>query len=721
MIDQARALLKEKFGYDDFRPLQQEVIESSLARSDVLLIMPTGGGKSLCYQIPAMLRPGLTVVVSPLISLMQDQVNQLTEAGVPAVFLNSSLTPEAYARNAREVREGRARLLYAAPEALFSPRMLPLLDNVKIDCLAVDEAHCISEWGHDFRPEYRQLAEFRKRFPDIVCMALTATATPRVRQDIRTMLGFDGHAREFLASFDRKNLFLEVKEKQQPFVQLLNFLEKFPNESGIIYCLSRKQVDDLTAVLQRRGYNARAYHAGLSDDERRTSQEMFIRDDVPIMVATVAFGMGIDKPNIRFVVHFDLPRNIEGYYQEIGRAGRDNLDAHCLMLLGYGDIRKVKYFISQKSETEQRVATLHLKALLGFAETEVCRRKPLLAYFGEDYPGENCGMCDNCRSDDRDVIDATVAAQKFLSCVKRTGEKFGTAHIIDVLRGSQSQKVFKFGHEKLSTYDIGKEYSKDEWFRLARQFLHQGLLNQDMEFGGLAVTAKGWEVMRGNLEVRARLDQKAATPGPAAPESTEYDQELFDLLRRERKKLADAADIPPYVIFPDKTLMEMASRFPQTEGQLIGIHGVGAAKLKKYGQDFLDLITTYCHEHGIEATIPAVDPDFMVSSGREPRYRVIGNAFNDGKSVAGLMAEYSVKQQTILDHLFKFIAEGNTLRSEGLEPLIAELPPGTVDAVVAAFDAHGTDFLGPIFEALDHSVDYETLKLLRLHYLSLRN
>ncbi len=721
MIRQARMLLKEKFGYDDFRPLQQEVIESSLARNDTLLIMPTGGGKSLCYQIPAMMRPGLTVVVSPLISLMQDQVNQLTEAGVPAVLLNSSLTPEAYARNVRQVSEGQVKLLYAAPEALFSPRMLPLLDNVKIDCLAVDEAHCISEWGHDFRPEYRQLAEVRKRFSDSVCMALTATATPRVRQDIRKILGFDGNAREFLASFDRKNLFLEVKEKQQPLAQLVNFIEKFPNESGIIYCLTRKQVDEITLVLQRRGYNARSYHAGLSDEVRKTNQELFIRDDVPIMVATVAFGMGIDKPNVRFVVHFDLPRNIEGYYQEIGRAGRDNLDAHCLLLLGYGDIQKIKYFINQKNAAEQRVATLHLNALLGFAETEVCRRKPLLAYFGESYPAESCGMCDNCRSDNRDIIDVTVGAQKFLSCVKRTGEKFGTGHIIDVLRGSQSQKVLKFGHDKLSTYDIGKEYSKEEWFRLARQFLHQELLNQDTEFGGLAVTEKGWEVMRGNLDVQARLDPKGPTPASADLDSTEYDRDLFELLRRERKKLADAADIPPYVIFPDKTLMEMAARFPQSEGQLMGIHGVGTMKLRKYGQAFLDLVTAYCREHGIEANIAAIDLDLVSSSGRVPRYRVIGNAYNDGKSIADLMAEYSIKQQTVLDHLYKFWGEGNALRTGGLEPLIAELAAEQVDAAITAFDTHGTDYLSPVFEALGKTLDYEALKLIRLFYLSSRS
>ena len=720
MLTQARSILKDTFGYDHFRPLQEEAIASVLDRRDTLLVMPTGGGKSLCYQIPARIFSGLTVVVSPLISLMQDQVDQLTETGVPAVLLNSTLSPEAYAKNAGRVRQGRAKLLYAAPEALLTPRMGALLESVKIDCLAVDEAHCISEWGHDFRPEYRQLTQIRQRFADATCIALTATATPRVRDDIRTMLGFKDDAGVLIDSFDRKNLFLEVAEKVRPLAQVLSLIEKFPNESGIIYCYSRRQVDELAGALLQRGYNVRPYHAGLADDVRKENQQRFIRDDVRIMVGTIAFGMGIDKPNVRFVIHHDLPKNIEGYYQEIGRAGRDGEKSHCLLLLGYGDIQKIKYFLNQKNASEKRIAALHLNALLRFAETEVCRRKPLLEYFGETYPHENCGMCDNCRAGDIEKIDATVSAQKFLSCVKRTGEKFGTAHIIDVLRGSAAQKVLKFGHDRLSTYGIGAEYSRKQWFQLARQFQHQGLLAQDMEFGGLSVTEDGWAVMRGDLAVSAKLDPDVApapSPAPAA-EEMDYNPELFEILRQARKKLADMADIPPYAVFPDKTLKEMAALFPQSETALIGIHGVGTVKLKKYGRIFIDLITGYCRAYDITPAAPPQPVESAPKAAGDPRHVVIGNAYNDGKDIDQIMATYSIKQQTVVDHLFKFACDGNRLRPDGLTALTDAIPLETLEAALTAFDRHGTDFLRPVFEAVNGAIDYDGLKLIRLYYLS---
>jgi ATP-dependent DNA helicase RecQ len=409
------------------------------------VIMPTGGGKSLCYQIPALIFQGLTVVVSPLVALMKDQVEQLRELGIPALCLNSSLAFEEYQENITRVRSGEIKLLYVAPETLLTPRLFSLLASLPLASLTIDEAHCISEWGHDFRPEYRQLVKVRSRFPGSVCLALTATATPRVREDIKATLGFQD-SNEFVASFNRENLLIEVLPKTEPLAQILQFLERFPHQSGIIYCFSRKQVDDLAAALAHKGYAARPYHAGLVDAVRKTNQEAFIRDDVQIMVATIAFGMGINKPNVRFIVHYDLPKSIASYYQEIGRAGRDGLPAHCLLLYSYSDVRKLRYFIDEKEEPERQVAYQHLQALTRYAESDVCRRVPLLAYFGEQYTTENCGRCDNCLAGVRDRVDITIPAQKFLSCVKRTGELFGAAHMADVLLGLENQKVQKFGH-----------------------------------------------------------------------------------------------------------------------------------------------------------------------------------------------------------------------------------------------------------------------------------
>jgi len=565
--------------------------------------MPTGGGKSICYQIPALIFDGLTVVISPLISLMKDQVEQLKQSGVAAAFLNSSLPPAEYQANVRRVKQGSLKLLYLAPETLLKASMLELLSSVRVDCLTIDEAHCISAWGHDFRPEYRELIVARDLFPRTPCIALTATATPRVREDIKASLRMVA-GREFVASFNRENLFIQIVAKVAALQQTIRFMRKFPNQSGIIYCYSRKQVEDLHAALEEEGFAVKPYHAGMSDEQRSQNQELFIRDDIQIMVATIAFGMGIDKPNVRFVIHFDLPQNIESYYQQIGRAGRDGLRSHCLLLFSYADVQKIKYFINQKQDHEKRVANLHLSALLRFAETEDCRRIPLLNYFAEAYSIKSCNMCDNCLSEEKERLDITIAAQKYLSCVKRTGEKFGAHHVIDVLRGSKAQKVIKFGHHNLSTYGIGKEYSKKQWFQLARQFLHSGLLIQDMEFGSLKLADKAWNVLKHNEKVYGLLKDEPADDSPA-PEALDestpvYDREFFELLRKRRKTIADEAKVPPYVIFSDKSLIEMATYFPQTADCFLDIHGVGAVKYERYGEQFLDLICRYCREHLIE-------------------------------------------------------------------------------------------------------------------------
>ncbi len=597
-ILQAQSILKQVFGYDAFWPLQEEIISHILEKKDSLVVMPTGGGKSICYQIPALLFEGLTIVVSPLISLMKDQVDQLRECGVPAIFLNSTLSAPQYRDHVERLKKKAVKLLYMAPEALLASRTLALLSSLKVDCFAIDEAHCISEWGHDFRPEYRQLMEVRSMFPDAACTALTATATPRVREDIKKSLRIDA-ANEFIGSFNRPNLFLEVAPKTRPIEQTLEFLNQYRNESGIIYCATRRQTDDLNAALHRKGYSVRPYHAGLSEEERTQNQELFIRDDVQIIVATIAFGMGINKSNVRFVVHHDLPRSIDNYYQEIGRAGRDGLPAHCLLLFGYGDIRNVQYFITQKREQEQKVANILLSALIGFAETDLCRRIPLLQYFGETCRQASCGMCDNCRIEKKDLVDITIPAQMFLSCVKRTDELFGAGHIIDVLRGSQSQKVLKFRHDRLSTYGIGTVYSAGQWRHLSRQFIQKGLLIYEYEHGSLKLSPKAWEVLRAKETIMGRLEEaKKEKDGKSKQEKealATYDPPLFEALRKKRKELADQANLPPFTIFHDRTLKEMAARMPGTRDELAGIYGIGAAKLEKYGDIFLEVINYESH------------------------------------------------------------------------------------------------------------------------------
>ncbi len=719
MLKKSKEILKTVFGYDRYRPLQEEIIENVLNKNDTLVIMPTGGGKSLCYQIPALLFSGLTIVVSPLISLMKDQVEQLLQTGTPAAFLNSSLGMEAYRRNVSAVKEGAVKLLYMAPEALLKPGMLSLLDSLKVDCLAIDEAHCISEWGHDFRPEYRQIAAIRSRFPNAVCVALTATATPRVREDIQRSLGFTT-SDEFVGSFNRENLFIRVEQKVNPFGQTLACIEAFPNQSGIIYCFSRRQVDDLYEALAGRGYSVRPYHAGLSDTERDQNQEAFIRDDVQIIVATIAFGMGIDKPNVRFVVHYDMPKNLEGYYQEIGRAGRDGLPSHCLLLFSYGDIRKVKHFIDKKAPSEQRAAIIHLNALLGFMETAQCRRIPLLNYFGEAFSTEDCGACDNCAREEKDLHDVTVAAQKFLSCVKRTGERFGAGHIIDVLRGSQAKKVLQFGHDSLSTYGIGEEHSKKQWFQLSRQFVQQKLLVQDMEYGGLSLTEKAWRVMRGEEKVLGSLEERRGSLASADKESRPHDNELFEILRRERKRLADEVGAPPYIIFPDRTLMEMAVFFPQKQAHLSGIHGIGAVKGEKYGPAFLKLIQEYCAERGIEE-----DPGLSVRAvesaptlGTKKRHEVVGELYNAGDSVAALMEAFHIKRNTVLQHLLQYCREGHAIRQTDEFLSFSTLTPETRETVLHLFKTLGVERMRPVFDALEGQVDYDELRILQIYYMA---
>jgi ATP-dependent DNA helicase RecQ len=708
------SILKNTFGYDTFRPLQEEVIENVLARRDTLAVMPTGGGKSLCYQIPSLLFEGLTVVVSPLISLMKDQVEQLRAFGVPALFLNSSLAPQEYQENMEYVKRSEVKLLYVAPETLLTPRILALLDSVQVDCLTIDEAHCISEWGHDFRPEYRQIVEVRKRFPNAVCLALTATATSRVRQDIRTTLKFTT-TNEFVASFNRENLYIEVIPKRDAYAQTMDMLERYKDQSGIIYCFSRRQVDELSAYLNLRGYSVRAYHAGLEDIERKKNQEAFIRDDAQIIVATIAFGMGINKPNVRFVIHYDLPKSIESYYQEIGRAGRDGLPAHCVLLYSYSDVAKINYFIDKKDGQEKRVAIQHLDAIVRYAEDErICRRKPLLNYFGESYTAGTCSNCDNCTSAPTPLTDITIFAQKFLSCVKRVDEKFGAGHVIDILLGSKNEKVLRWEHDKLSTYSIGTELTKKQWMHIARQLLTMGYLKQEGEYHTLSLTARALEALKKRETIFGVVQEAGRVRVKDKKEEVQYNNALFALLRQKRKEMADAAGVPPYVIFSDKTLIEMAAYYPQSVPSLLNISGVGQMKSKQYGNVFLEVIKNYCERHELKEKQKETVREKNDSN---RRYRIVGEAYNSGETIHDLMERYHVTVGTILDHLARYLLAGNKLRPDSDLQSFSSATIEQQQAAFAAFDELSSTFLKPVFDKLNGTLNYDDLKILRMLYL----
>ena len=598
-------VLKHVFGYEQFRPLQEEIINHILNRQDALIVLPTGGGKSLCYQLPALIFDGVTVVVSPLISLMQDQVMQLQQRDVCAVFLNSTLSNSEYVATMQRVKRGEVKLLYVAPETLMRPEILLMLDESNVACLAIDEAHCISQWGHDFRPEYRQLVSVRERFANAVCVTLTATATPRVQRDIKQSLKIQ-ERNEFIASFDRENLFIAVKPKVDLLNQALEFLNAHRDESGIIYCQTKKQVESLARELVEYGISALPYHAGLDSETRKQNQETFINGDTRVMVATIAFGMGIDKEEVRFVLHAGLPKEPESYYQEIGRTGRDGLQADCLLLFSYGDVDTIKYFIDQGASSEREGALQRLETLVNWATSTECRRKGLLAYFGDRYEKPNCGMCDNCRQTEIERADLTGPARKFLSCVIETKETFGADHIINVLLGSKAKKVVKNRHDQLPTYGTGRKYDKTQWKHLALQFLQHRLLKRDTQHGNLRLTNDGHAVLKGEMQFLGfladsvvHITEEPTTSDATSEETDTYAHELFEQLRTKRRELSDAEHVPPFVVFHDRTLREMAAQLPQSVEAFGQVPGVGPVKVEKYADVFLPIICAYCQKHGL--------------------------------------------------------------------------------------------------------------------------
>jgi ATP-dependent DNA helicase RecQ len=709
------AVLKSTWGYDVFRPLQREVIDEILAGRDAFALMPTGGGKSVCFQLPALLLQGITVVVSPLIALMKDQVDGLRAIGVPAAYINSSLPPGEASRRAHAAEQGEFKLLYVAPERLGSRSFQQLLQTLSPSLFAIDEAHCISEWGHDFRPDYRQLRILRERFPSVPIAAFTATATERVREDIVKQLGLTG-ARQFVGSFNRPNLFYRVLPKNDSYRQLLTYLRRrSPKEgrhpAGIVYRFSRAGTEELATRLRADGIEADAYHAGLDDDTRRKRQEQFAHDEVQVIVATIAFGLGINKPDVRFVAHYDLPKNLESYYQESGRAGRDGEPSDCLLFFSRADVMMWERFLAQKeTASERRHAVLQLRAMTAWAESLSCRRERLLEYFGERLAGareEAC--CDRC-SPAEPTVDATREAQMFLSCVKRTGGSFGRAHIAAVLRGSRDKRVVARGHDRISTYGIGRHWDDLRWRALAEELIRLGCLDRS-EHGGLSLTRHGLEVATGGEAVRMALPEAR----PASPSRDEIDQphaDLFERLRLIRRRIAEERGVPPYVVLFDRPLRLMAAQLPRTRADLGRIPGIGEHKVLAFGDQFLLAIAAYVKETG-------ATPVVLVAAGAPARVpserpaRASGSAdqtaalFRQGRTVREIADERGLSPSTVMDHLAAAVEAGDKVDVDRL------VPPRKRDVIAAVFAEVGSDYLSSAKDRLGDGYAYFELKLTR--------
>jgi ATP-dependent DNA helicase RecQ len=705
-------LLKQYFGFASFRPLQEEIIRDSLAGRDVFALLPTGGGKSLCFQLPALARAGLTVVVSPLIALMKDQVDALQASGIAATFLNSSLNAEESRKRLRGLHNGEYRLLYVAPERLMLSGFLSDLQRWNVQIIAIDEAHCISEWGHDFRPEYRQISQLRKHFPKVPFMALTATATGRVREDIVTHLQLR-EPKCFVASFNRPNLTYRVVSKNKSYDQLVEFLRGRRKESGIVYCLSRKGAESVAGKLSRDGIKAKPYHAGLTPKERSEHQELFLRDDVRVICATIAFGMGINKPNVRFVVHYDLPKNIEGYYQETGRAGRDGLPSECVLLFSAGDAVKQTTFIDEKPNPQEReIARKQLQQMVHYAEGANCRRVELLGYFGEDFSADSCGACDNCLSP-RETFDGTLAAQKFISCVYRIREKggfgVGLNHVVEVLTGADTEKIRSWNHAQLSTYGIGKEHNRPEWAAIGRELVRLGLLRQTTEkFSTLELTVEGGVALKERRKITLTKPAVAPETGTHHVGEITCDEVLFERLRGLRKTLADERDVPAYIIFSDVALRQMARNYPQAESDFARISGVGEKKLREFGAAFLGEITAHLRTNARQIfaeesfVVPLPQRSQLGDSARETLRR-----FQAGESVEQISLSRGFVPGTIYGHLATAIEAGEKI------DLAQLLDAEAQTEIAAAFKRTGWGNIVGARELLGEKYDYGLLRIFR--------
>ncbi len=694
---QAQEILRKVYGYEQFRLQQAEIVEHIISGGDALVLMPTGGGKSLCYQIPALVNEGVGIVVSPLIALMEDQVAALKQAGIRAAFLNSTLSVEEVRGVEDRLRQGELDLLYVAPERLMMPSTLNLLERLQLVLFAIDEAHCVSQWGHDFRPEYIQLSVLHERFPQVPRLALTATADAPTRKEIVERLALED-ARIFVNGFDRPNIRYRISEDQgNTREQLLRFiLNEHENEAGIVYCLSRKRVDDIAEWLSNKGLSALPYHAGLPAELRKQHQTRFLNEDGVIIVATIAFGMGIDKPDVRFVVHLNLPKSIEAYYQETGRAGRDGLPADAWMVYGLRDVITLRQMqeTSQAGEMHKRVERQKLDAMLGLCELTSCRRQILLRYFDE-HLDEPCGNCDICLQPP-ETWDATVVAQKALSCVHRTGQRFGVAYLVDVLLGKTNQRITQFGHDRISTFGIGDELDKNEWGGVFRQLIARGLLTVDAEgYGGLHLSELSRPVLRGEQQLMLRKLVKPQRKKPRSRAGKNMsgvsDDPLWDALRDCRNTLAKQQGVPAYVIFHDASLMEMLERRPQTLEQLARIAGVGERKLEQYGKAFLDVIQEYPDSGVISVTDTAAESLRLI---------------REGKTIAEIAVKRDLKETTIYGHLATAIEAGDIPLND-----VLGLEENTLAEIRFAFEHNEeTGRLKPIYEALNEEYSYGILR-----------
>lgn len=711
-IEKARQVLKHQFGFDSFRMNQEAVISAVLAQRDAVVLMPTGGGKSLCYQIPALVMDGLTVVISPLIALMKDQVDALRANGVAASFLNSTQSGAEQSEVFQKVRNQELKLLYVAPERLLQSgdQFIDFLRGTNISLFAIDEAHCISSWGHDFRPEYLRLAALKREFPNTPLIALTATADTLVRKDIVDRLAI-GDAEVFVSSFNRPNIYYGVEPKRNSYGQLLHFLDERKDQSGIIYCLSRNSVDSLAADLRDEGFSALAYHAGLDKQTRERNQNSFLNDETKIVVATIAFGMGIDKSNVRFVVHMDLPKNIESYYQETGRAGRDGLESEALLFYSWADVNKLRGFAEVEGNREQSEIMLKkLDTMANYGGLKFCRRKFLLHYFSEEL-SENCGNCDNCTKK-VERFDGTVVAQKALSAVYRTGQRFGMSYVIDFLRGSEARSI-RDEHKNIKTYGIGADLSKQTWFDHFKDLISQGYLVQtDGAYPLIALSEKSGDVLSGKtkvelIKVTVKEEKK---PKLVSDVSLPYVQDLFDELRNVRTVFAQTEKVPPYVIFSDATLIEMATYLPQTESEMLKISGVGDLKLQKYGAEFLRWIKNYCLQKNLTSRIELK----LAKRGNRQRtkrdasgndtYRISLEMYRDGRSIADIARERGIQPSTVENHLARFIPTGEIQIHE----LVALPKIETIRNAVVKFNDAGA--LSPIKEFLGDDYTYGEIR-----------